>query len=281
MTLPILVFLVALQGTATVQESAAPTPAMQAFAEGNEYFKKNENEKALTAFERAIALDPKIAEFHLRKCRVLAGLRRHSEAISACSEALRLRPNSSEALRDRGHHYLNLGKIEQGMKDLKKAESQKKDDRGIYYHLGLAYYLRGDFAKAAKAYQGCLANSNDDATRIECSAWLYPSLRRAGREADARELLDSIQITSLPGHPGNYLDRILLFKGLKTEDEVRKTMLLESGLSESTVGYGIGLWHLLNGRRELAREYFKKAVASNYTVSWGYRASEAELKRMR
>jgi len=281
MTLPVLILLTVLQGASNAQQPASPKPAMQAFAEGTEFLKKNDNEKALAAFERAISLDSKNADFHLEKCRVLAALRRHAEAIPACTESLRLKPNNSQALRDRGHYYLNQGKVDLGMADLKKAESIKKDDRGIYYHLGLAYYLKGDFANAVKAYEGCLANSSDDATRIECSAWLYPSLLRSGRAADAKKLLDGIQITSLPGHPGNYLDRILLFKGLKSEDEVAKTMPVEGGLSESTVGYGIGLWHLLNGRRDRAREYFEKAVATNYTVSWGYRASEAELKRMR
>jgi Flp pilus assembly protein TadD len=281
MVIPILIVLLALQGAQNSQQAGTATLAMKVFAEGNEFLKNNDNEKALAAFERAISLDPKNAAFHLQKCRTLAALRRHSEAIPACTESLRLSPNNSEALRDRGHYYLNLGKVDLGMADLEKAESLVKDDRVIYYHLGLAHYLKGDFAAAAKAYEGCLANSGDDATKIECSAWLYPSLRRAGREADAKKLLDSIQVTSLPGHPGNYLDRILLFKGLKTEDEVAKTMPFEDGLSESTVGYSIGLWHLLSGRRDRARAYFEKAVATNYTISWGYRASEAELKRMR
>lgn len=226
-------------------------------------------------------MDPTNAASHLQKCRALAGLRRHEEAIPACTESLRLAPDNSEGLRDRGHYYLNLGKIGLGLADLKRAEFLNKDDRGIYYHLGMAYYLEGDFANAAAAYEGCLAKASDDASKVECSAWLYPSLLRAGRETDAKKLLDGIHVTSLPGHPGNYLDRILLFKGTKTEDDVAKSMSAEGGLSESTVGYGIGLWHLLNGRQARAREYFEKAVATKYTVAWGYRASEAELKRMR
>jgi hypothetical protein len=40
------------------------------------------------------------------------------------------------------------------------------------------------------------------------------------------------------------------------------------------------IWHLLNGRESKARKYFERAVASNYTQAWGYRASEAELKRL-
>jgi tetratricopeptide (TPR) repeat protein len=282
MTLVALILSLTLQGATQTQQAPLPAAsAIQALAEGTEYLKKNDNEKALAAFERAIALDPKNADSYLQKCRALAGLRRHAEAIPACTESLRLKPNNAEALRDRGHYHLNLGEIDLGLADLKKAESLKKDDRGIYYHLGMAYYLKGDFAHAAKAYEGCLANAKDDASKVECSAWLYPSLRRSGRKADAQKLLDGIQVTSLPGHPGNYLDRILLFKGMKTEDEVAKTMSAEGGLSESTVGYSIGLWHLLSGRQARAREYFEKALASKYTVAWGYRASEKELKRLR
>ena len=280
MTLLTLVLVFAVQGPAQ-KPPAAATPAMQAAIEGNAYLKKNDNAKAEAAFERAVKLDPNNPEFRLLECHTLAALQKHQQAITACSEALRLRPNDENALRDRGHYHLNLGEIDPGMADLKKAQALKKDDRGTYYHLGLAYYFKGDFADAAKQWEGCLALAPDDAGKVECSAWLYPALRRAGRDADAKKLLDSITITSLPGHPGNYLDRLMLFKGTKTEAEVAKTMPAEGGLSESTVGYGIGLWHLLNKRPDKAREYFQKAVASKFTVSWGYRASEAELKRMK
>jgi len=282
MTLLALILAVALHGATLVPQAAqTPSPAAKALDEGAAFLKSGDNEKALAAFDRAVALDPKNADAHLQRCRALASLRRHDEAIPACTESLRLRPDSSEALRDRGHYYLNLGRIEPALADLQKALSLRRDDRGIYYHLGMACYLKGDFASAAKAYEGCLANADDDASKVECSAWLYPSLRRAGRDADARKTLDAITITSLPGHPGNYLDRLLLFKGLKSEEEVAKTMSAEGGLSESTVGYSIGLWHLLSGRQARAREYFEKAIASKYTVAWGYRASEAELKRLK
>lgn len=138
------------------------------------------------------------------------------------TDSLRLKPGDPDALRDRGHYYLNLGRVDLGLADLRNAESLKKNDRGIYYHLGMAYYLSGDD-----------------------------------------------------------LDRLLLFKGDRTEAEVVKTATAEGALSEATVGYRIGLWHLLNGRRGPAVEWFERAVASGYTTAWGYRASEAELRRLR
>jgi tetratricopeptide (TPR) repeat protein len=261
--------------------SQAATDARTALEAGAGFLKANDAQRALDAFERAIKLEPTNAEAYLQKCRALAGLRRQEEAIPACTESLRLRPGDPNALRDRGHYYLNLGRVDLGLADLRIAESVKKNDRGIYYHLGMAYYLSGDFAEAAKAYEGCVANSSDDPLRVECEAWLYPSLRRSGRAQEAAKLLESVGMSSLPGHPGNYLDRLLLFKGVRTEAEVARTATVEGPLSEATVGYGIGLWHLLNGRRGPALEWFQRSVASGYTAAWGYRASEAELKRLR
>ncbi len=84
-------------------------------------------------------------------------------------------------LRDRGHYYLNLGRTGPGLADLVQAVALSPRDRGVYYHLGLAYYLQGDFANAATAYDGCVANSGDETSRVECQAWLLPSRLRSRR----------------------------------------------------------------------------------------------------
>jgi hypothetical protein len=103
---------------------------------------------------------------------------------------------------------------------------------------------------------------------------------RSGRTADVTKLLAGVGTAGMDGHPGNYLDRILLIKGTRTETQVAATMSAEGALSEATVGYNIGLWHLLNGRKDRAREYFTRAMASGYSTAWGYRAAEADLKRL-
>src|SRR5262249_49849902 len=149
--------------------------------------------------------DPKDSEFHLGKCRALAAVSRHNEAIPACSESLRLGPNNAEALRDRGHYYLNLGEIEPALADLTRAAGLARTDRGVYYHLGIAYYLKGDFSRAAAPYQSCLDNSKA-ADTIECIAWLYPSLVRAERKHEAAALLDRVHADpSITGHSAWYL----------------------------------------------------------------------------
>jgi tetratricopeptide (TPR) repeat protein len=267
--------------TALVQTSAPASKGQQAFVQANDYVKQQQYDKAIAAFDEAIALDPKNAEFPLGKCRALAAASRHAEAVAACGESLRLRPDNAEALRDRGHYYLNLGQVEPALADLTKAAALAKTDRGVYYHLGVAYYLKGDFGRAADAYQSCLDNSTGTDT-VECKAWLYPSLVRAGRTQQAAALLASVQADpAVVGHPGWYLDRLLLFKGLKTEEQVAANLDAEGALSMSSIGYSLGLWHLLNARPQRAREYFEKAVATGFTPAWGYRCSEAELKRLK
>jgi len=265
------------------ESGQVPVPASlaaPALAEAAVFQSKKEHEKALAAIERAIAVDPANPDPYLLRCRSLAALRRHAEAVDACTESLRLLPDQPETLRDRGHYHLNLGQVEPGLADLQKAESLTARDRSVYYHLGLAYYLKGDFPRAAGAYQACSERSADEAEKVECQAWLLPSLIRAGRRDDARALLKGVTPGAMSGHAGNYLDRLLLFKGVKTEAQVAATMTAEGPISEATVGYTIGLWHLLNDRVSKAREYFERAVASKYSPAWGYQASEAELKRL-
>ena len=85
----------------------------------------------------------------------------------------------------------------------------------------------------------------------------------------------------MDGHPGNYLDRILLIKGTRTEAQVAATMSAEGALSEATVGYNIGLWHLLNGRKDKAREYFTRVVATGYSTGVGLPGGRGRIEAAR
>ena len=271
-------FVVAL---AVLQAAAPTTPAQQAFAEGNRLALQSKFAEAIVQFDRAIALDGKNAEMHLAKCRALAGEDKREDAITACTEAVQLDPKNEEAIRDRGHYHLNLGQIDAGLADLTKAQALAPNDRAVYYHLGVGYFIKGDFAHSADNFQKCLDNSKGDDT-IECMAWLYPALVRANRKPAATAMLAKVpKDGTVKGHPAWYLDRLLLFKGEKSEAAVAANLNKEGDLSQSSIGYSLGLWHLLNNRKEKARDYFKKAVAVKNTAAWGYRCAEAELQRMK
>jgi len=277
MTTTMLVLALLLQAPA---QTAAPAEALKAYEEGNAAYEKQENDKALAAYERAISLDGKNPDFHRARGRALARLQRHGEAVDSCSKALALRADDAAALIDRGHYYINLRKLDLALADLTKVEATKNDDYGLYYHLALARYLTGDFAKAADTYDGCIRTAQTPDNRTSCQAWQYLAFVRAGRKADAQKLLDAFAPEANQA-PSAYIDRLLLFKGVKTEEEVAKTMEKDA-IQLPTVGYSIGIWHLLNGREPKAREYFQKAVTPPAQQSaFGAVASSVELSRMK
>jgi tetratricopeptide (TPR) repeat protein len=253
--------------------------ATAAFREGNAAFEKRENEAALAAYDRAIALDPKVADYHLARCRTLARLLRHEDAVASCSTAIDLQPDNAAALIDRGHFYVNLRKVEQALADLTRAEAAGNDDYGLWYHLALARYLSGEFAKAADTYVNCVRTAPTADNRTACQAWQYLALRRAGRDADAQKLLDGFA-PAADQAPSAYIDRLLLFKGTKTEAEVAQAMEKDA-VQLPTVAYSLGMWHLLNGREARAREYFDKALTPPAQASaFGAVASFVERERM-
>ncbi|MCX6551351.1 MAG: tetratricopeptide repeat protein, partial [Acidobacteria bacterium] len=99
MLLVALFLFVVLESPVPAQQAALPAApdAKSALADGAEFLKARDNQRALGAFERAIALEPHNAEAHVQRCRALAGLRRHEEAIAACTQSLRLNPGAPEA----------------------------------------------------------------------------------------------------------------------------------------------------------------------------------------
>ena len=255
--------------------------ARKAFEEANALFEKTENDKALAAYEKAIALDAKQPDYHVGRCRTLARLMRHKEAIEGCTDALKLDPNHASALLERGHFLINARQADKAIPDLIKARKLGADAYGVAYHLSLAYYVTGDFKKAAEEYPQCYANAKTDDNRVACTAWEYVALVRAGRKADADKVLERVTPETKVQSSAAYLDRLLLFKGVRKEEEVAQAMQKDN-LQLPTVAYGLGVWHLVNGRQDKAREYFQKATAPPAQQSgFGSVASYYELQRLK
>ena len=91
----------------------------------------------------------------------------------------------------------------------------------IYYHLGLAHYLKGDFENALKVYRQCLAvaKGNDDQT-AGASDWLYMTLRRLGRADEAAKVLDTIVPGMKVKDDQQYYDRLQMYKGLYAPEDL-------------------------------------------------------------
>jgi tetratricopeptide (TPR) repeat protein len=119
--------------------------------------------------------------------------RQYREAVATCTHGLALAPKNADLYLERGHRELGLREFKKAMSDLQQATRLAPEMLDAYYHLGLAHYFSGEFGEAAASFDKGreLAKTND--SLIDCSNWLYVSLRRAGQEQEAAQVL--IRIT--------------------------------------------------------------------------------------
>ena len=212
--------------------------------------------------------------------RRLAYLWRYHEAIDVYSGGIKNFPDNSMLYRHRGHRYLSIRKFDKAVLDLSKAAELNSQDFDIWYHLGLAHFLNGDFEKALSAYESCLGVSEDDESKVAVSHWLYMTLRRLERLDDAIKVINNIIEGMDVEENQSYYDLLNFYKGQKTAEDIFN-IEEATDLELATIGYGIGCWYLYNNDEPTARTYFERIVETKYWPAFGFIAAEAELFRMK
>lgn len=228
-----------------------------------------------------------------------AYLGRYRDAIDIYSEGIAKHPDDPRMYRHRGHRFISTRRFDRAVEDLERAAEliEGTEDRvepdgqpnarniptstlhsNIWYHLGLARYLQGDFEGARAAYRRCMEVSRNPDMLVATSHWLYMTLRRLGADAEAAEVLEPIRVDLDVIENHSYQRLLLMYKG-----ELQPDSLWDAGgdaLDNATVGYGIGNWHLYNGRREEGESVFRQVLDTGQWAAFGYLAAEAELARL-
>jgi tetratricopeptide (TPR) repeat protein len=244
--------------------------------------------------------NPKNADAIIWLGRRLAYLGRFKDAIDTYTKGIALHPSDARFYRHRGHRHITLRDFDLAIRDLTKASQLVKgkpdeiepdgqpNERNIptstlqfniWYHLGLAYYLTGRNAKALAAYRECLKVSDSPDRLVSTTHWLYMTLRRLNRNAEATKALEPIREGMDVIENAGYYRLTLMYKGVLSEEQLLSETQGDSAASHSVLN-GVGNWRLYNGRREQALEIFRRIVASNQSTSFGFIAAEADLKRL-
>ena len=229
-----------------------------------------------------------------------AYLGKYQEAIEIFTKGIEKFPTDARFYRHRGHRYLTIRCFDDAIKDFElaaKLVKGKPDEiepdglpnarniptstlqSNIFYHLGLAYYLKGDFKNALKAYRNCEKVSKNADMLVAAKHWLYMTLRRMNRlkeaeksVADIRDNLDIIE-------NDDYYKLVKLYQGkIKAEDLLNEIGSEANSLSNASLGFGVGNWFLYNGEKEKASEIFRRITSGNQWASFGFIAAEAEQK---
>lgn len=228
-----------------------------------------------------------------------AYLGRYREAIDVFSDGIARHPNDARMYRHRGHRYLTARETGKAIADLEKAagliagrpDAIEPDGlpnarnvptgtlhSNVYYHLALGYYLEGDFDRAAATWtraRDAVANADN---LVAASHWLYLSLRRAGRPADAAAVLQPITADLDVIENGEYHQLLLMYRGKRTPETVLAAA--GDGAGGSALRYGVSAWYLVNGRRDDAAALWAAILEGPDWPSFGYLAAEADAARV-
>ena len=244
---------------------------------GARFYSKPDGKKAIAEAEKQLAADPNNVDRLIALGRAQVSVWRLRDAIDTFTRAIKLAPDNARLYRLRGHRYISSRQFDKAVADLERAAKLSDREFDIWYHLGLAYYLKRDFARAADAYTRARDAGTKDDNIIAASNWLYASLRRQKKSAEAARALERIRPDMNVQEDKMYFALLLFYKGLKQESEVLHPQLTD--MEAATVGYGIGNWHLYNGRQARARQVFQNIVAGKEWAAFGFISAEAELAR--
>ncbi len=228
--------------------------------------------------------------------RRIAYLGRYDEAISIYTKGISKSPDEPRLYRHRGHRYISIRKFDMAIADFEKAgelikgtENEIEPDGmpnaqnipvstlhgNIWYHLGLAYYLKHDYEKAYDAYLKCRELGELPDNIVSSTHWLYMIQRRLGNMKLADEMLKPVALEMDVIENQSYHDLCKLYKGLIPIDSLLQT---ETGSpANDAITYGIANWYFYNNEKAKANKIMDGLMDSSSWSSFGYIAAESDL----
>lgn len=253
-------------------------------------------ETQLAEARRAFAADPDDPDKLIWLGRRLGYVWRMQEAIEVYTRGIKRWPDNAALYRHRGHRYISVREFDKALVDLMHAAELIRDkpdvieqdgmpnDRNIplttlgfniYYHLGVAHYATGDYHASVLAFKQAMVFGRKHADNVvACIDWSYLANLQIGRPLRAEKLLSVInpEMEIIENHA--YFQRLLVYKGVRTFEEVwGKT---DDELQRLTLGYGLSRWLLEQSREDEAKKILRTLIASEYWPAFGVVAAEAE-----
>jgi tetratricopeptide (TPR) repeat protein len=259
----------------------------------------NASAKALAQYDEAKAeymADPDSAIKLIWYGRRAAYLGHYRKAIKIFTDGIKRHPTDARMYRHRGHRYISIRELDRSITDYEMAAKLIKgkenhiepdgqpNSRGIplsttqgniWYHYGLASYLKQDWDKAFEAFSNGLAVGENDDNIVSTTHWRYMILRRSGKSHDeAKHVLDVIKADMNVIENFSYYRLCMFYKGLISLEEMSVGADDPSGAASN---YGLANWHYYNGNLAQADKYLKQMLAGKGWAGFGFIAAEADM----
>ncbi|MDX6497464.1 MAG: eukaryotic-like serine/threonine-protein kinase [Blastocatellia bacterium] len=231
--------------------------------------RKQLNEEAAVAVEKALSLDPNLAEGHYARGLILwthANRFPHEAAIQSYRRALELDPNLDEAHHQLGVVYFHIGLLDKGWAEIEKAVSINASNTLARFRFGVIDMYRGKYEDANAVFKSTPLKSNP-------SLWAYQSataLFRLGRTEEANQLLDEY-LQNYPhdeGGVGTSVRAMMLAKAGKfreAEAAIQRALEIGRGFGHfHHTAYNIASAYALMNQPALAIKWLQNAADDGF-----------------
>jgi len=217
----------------------------------------------------------------------------YKEAIKLFTLGIKTHPNDARFYRHRGHRYISTRQYDNAISDFEKAVQlidQKKDQiepdglpnakniplstlhGNIWYHLGLAYYLKNDMNNALKAFNNRSVTHKYDDNIVSGGHWLYMIYRRLNKIEESIAVVNEVYQNMDIIENMSYHQSCLFYKGVLKESEI---------VIDEVALYSLANWYVYEKNDTLkAKTYYQKLLSTGNPYSFAYIAGEADWVRL-
>jgi tetratricopeptide (TPR) repeat protein len=140
---------------------------------GNDWYSKNEYDKAIGEFNDAIRLDPTYTDAYDDRGLVWCDKREYGKAIAEYNQALAINPDDANACNRRGIVWMRKGEYDKAVADFSEAIRIASNYADAYKNRGAVWKMRGEYGKAISDYNQALALNPNYLFAHRNLAWLY------------------------------------------------------------------------------------------------------------
>ena len=215
------------------------------------------------------------------------------EAIKLFTLGIKNHPDDARFYRHRGHRYISTRQYNKAISDFKKAVllidgkvDQLEPDGlpntkniplstlhgNIWYHLGLAYYLKNDMKNALKAFNNRSVTHKYDDNIVSGGHWLYMINRRLGKIDKSSAVINEVHKDMDIIENMSYHQSCLFYKGELQESEMEM---------DEVALYTLANWYVYEKNDTIkAKEYYQNLLEKGNQYSFAYIAGESDWNRL-
>ncbi|HYJ90692.1 MAG TPA: protein kinase [Pyrinomonadaceae bacterium] len=200
--------------------------------------KKKLDEDAEVAVEKALEINPNLADGHLSRGLVLwthAKRFPHEQAVQAFKRAITLDPNSDEAHHWLGVVYLHIGLLDKALDETQKALALNPNNTRGRFRLGVIDVYSGKFEEAIAVFKTIPPDSSPEDTYRHIAGALF----QLGRYNEAQKVVDQF-LKDYPTDEGGAVTSINAMLLAKAGKQAEAEQAIQHAIE---IGQGFGHFH--------------------------------------